>query len=96
MIWNGRQLMKLHNHAKFFFHGRFDCDFCQNKRTRTHGLVFELLRHLSGEGQTFIACGKDISAVADATVAPGNDGHDLRKQNCLWERKYKESRAFMG
>ncbi len=32
------------------------------KETRTHSLVFELFhfRHLSGEGQSFIACGKDI------------------------------------
>lgn len=75
--------MKLHNHAFTFFSGRFGCDFWWNERTRTQSLVFELFhfRHLSGEGQSFIACGKDILAVADATVAPGNDGHDLRKQN---------------
>lgn len=94
MIWNCRQLMKLHNHDKFF-HGRFGCDFWWT-RTRTHSLVFELFhfRHLSGEGQSFIACGKDIPVVAHATVAPGNDGHDLRKQHSPWEREYKESRAF--
>ncbi len=65
-------------------------------KEQEHSLVFELFnfRHLSGEGQSFIACGKDIPAVAHATVAPGNDGHDLGKHLSPWEREYKESRAF--
>lgn len=66
-------------------------------------LLFEIshFHHLSGEGQSFIACGKGIPAIADATVALGNDGHDLSKQNnpCMgdhaaFSKKYKKSTAL--